>query len=89
MPKTDVLHIRVKPEVKEKAEKTLDSLGLSVTEAINIFLNQVIFHQGIPFKIEIPAYNRETMETIEGIQKGQNVSKTFDTVDEMFEELDN
>lgn len=88
MPKTDVLHIRVKPEVKEKAEKTLDSLGLSITEAINVFLNQVIFHQGIPFKIEIPMYNEETMKTIEEIQREQGVSKTFDTVDEMFEELD-
>lgn len=88
MPKTDVLHIRVKPEVKEKAEKTLDSLGLSITEAINVFLNQVIFHQGIPFKIEIPMYNKETMKTIEEIQREQGVSKTFDTVDEMFEELD-
>lgn len=32
-------------------EKTLNDLGLSITEAINVFLNQVILHDGIPFEI--------------------------------------
>lgn len=89
MTKSDVLHIRVKPEVKEKAEKTLNLLGLSISEAINVFLNQVILNQGIPFKIENPKYNQKTIETLEDVKKEKNVSKTFNTVDEMFKELDN
>lgn len=52
MAKTDTLHIRVEPRVKAIAEKTLNDLGLSITDAINVFLNQVILNQGIPFKIE-------------------------------------
>ena len=44
MPKTDTLHIRVEPSVKQKAEKTLNDLGLSITEAVNVFLNQVILN---------------------------------------------
>ena len=42
MAKTDTLHIRIEPIVKQRAEKTLNDLGLSITDAINVFLNQVI-----------------------------------------------
>ncbi len=51
MAKTHILHIRVEPKVKEKAEETLNDLGLSISEAVNVFLNQVILNEGIPFEI--------------------------------------
>lgn len=88
MAKTDTLHIRVEPTVKQRAEKTLNDLGLSITEAINVFLNQVILHDGIPFEIRKPRFNKETIQALEDTKKGKNLSKTFDSVDEMFEELD-
>ena len=88
MAKTDTLHIRVEPDVKMKAEETLNDLGLSITEAVNVFLNKVILHDGIPFKIEKPKYNKETIQAMEDVKSGKNLSKTFDSVDEMFEELD-
>lgn len=88
MAKTDTLHIRVEPDVKIKAEETLNDLGLSITEAVNVFLNQVILHDGIPFKIEKPKYNKETIQAMEDVKSGKNLSKTFNSVDEMFEELD-
>lgn len=88
MAKTNTLHIRVEPSVKQRAEETLNDLGLSITEAINVFLNQVILNDGIPFEIRKPRYNRETIQAIEDTKNGKNLSKTFDRVDEMFEELD-
>ena len=88
MAKTDTLHIRVEPDVKIKAEETLNDLGLSITEAVNVFLNQVILHDGIPFKIEKPRYNKETIQAMEDVKNGKNLSKAFDSIDEMFEELD-
>lgn len=88
MAKTDTLHIRVEPTVKQRAEKTLNDLGLSITEAINVFLNQVILHDGIPFEIRKPRFNKETIQALENTKKGKNLSKTFDSVDEMFDELD-
>lgn len=88
MAKTDTLHIRVEPSVKQKAEETLSDLGLSITEAINVFLNQVILNDGIPFEIRKPKFNKETIQAIEDTKNGKNLSKTFDNVDEMFEELD-
>lgn len=88
MAKTDTLHIRVEPRVKQKAEETLSDLGLSITEAINVFLNQVILNDGIPFEIRKPKFNKETIQAIEDTKNGKNLSKTFNNVDEMFEELD-
>jgi len=88
MAKTDTLHIRIEPSVKQRAEETLNDLGLSITEAINVFLNQVILHDGIPFEIKKPKFNKETIQTMEDTKNGKNLSKTFDNIDEMFEELD-
>ena len=88
MAKTDVLHVRVEPRVKKQAEKTLNDLGLSITEAINVFLNQVILNDGNPFEIKKHRFNKETEQVIDDVKNGKNLSKTFDSVDEMFEELD-
>ena len=88
MAKTDTLHIRIEPSVKQRAEKTLNDLGLSITEAINVFLNQVILNDGIPFEVKKPKFNKETIQAIEDTKNGKNLSKTFNSVNEMFEELD-
>ena len=88
MAKTDILHIRVEPSVKKKAEATLNDLGLSITEAINVFLNQVILNDGIPFEIRKSRINNETIQALEDTKNGKNISKTFNNVDEMFKELD-
>ena len=88
MAKTDTLHIRIEPKVKQQAEETLKDLGLSITEAINVFLNQVILNNGIPFEIKKPTYNKETLQAMEDTKSNKNLSKTFDSVDEMFKELD-
>ena len=87
MAKTDTLHIRIEPSVKKKAESTLKDLGLSITEAVNVFLNQVILNDGIPFEIRKPK-NKATIQAIEDTKEGKKLSKVFENVDEMFEELD-
>lgn len=88
MAKTDTLHVRIEPSVKEKAEETLSELGLSISDAINVFLRQVIINDGIPFEIRKANYNRITLKAMDDAKKQKNVSETFDNVDEMFEELD-
>ena len=88
MAKTDTLHIRIEPTVKKKAEKTLKDLGLSITEAINVFLNQVILQDGIPFEIKKPKYNNETIKALDDVKNEKNLSKTFNTAKDMFKELD-
>ena len=43
------LNIRIDEKIKKKAIKTLSSLGIDMSTAVKIFLNQVIIEQGMPF----------------------------------------
>ena len=58
MAKTETLHIRVNEQVKAKAEETLDMLGISISEAVNMFLCQVNLTGGLPFAVKLPAPER-------------------------------
>ena len=51
MAKTSNIFARVEPEIKEQAELVLTELGIPMSNAINIFLRQIIIQKGIPFEI--------------------------------------
>lgn len=54
MPKKDtVLTIRIDSETKKQAEAVLKNIGLDYSKAVNIFLRQVVIHNGIPFDISL------------------------------------
>ena len=55
MTKNETLHIRVNGDVKQSAENTLEVLGLSISEAVNIFLHQISLVGGLPFDVRIPS----------------------------------
>ena len=46
---------RVDPETKEQAEAILNELGIPMSNAIGMFLKQVVLQRGIPFEIRLPA----------------------------------
>ena len=69
-------------EAKEKARKIFEKYGLSLSEAVNIFLYQSIYSNGIPFRIEIP--NEETVKAMENVRRGKNLEEV--TLDELKEE---
>jgi addiction module RelB/DinJ family antitoxin len=54
MTKNETLHVRVNGVVKSSAEKTLDILGLSISEAVNMFLHQITLVGGLPFDVKVP-----------------------------------
>ncbi len=53
MNKTANLYARIEPDVKEQAENVLETLGISVSSAINMFYKQIILQQGIPFDVKL------------------------------------
>lgn len=55
MAKTTNIYIRLEPGLKEQSEAVLQQLGIPVSNAVNIFLKQVVMHQGLPFDVKIPA----------------------------------
>jgi len=80
MNKTAVVSARIAPDVKSKAEKILDELGLTTTEAITMLFQQINLRQGIPFPIEIP--NVETMRAIREADAGIGTTRVH-SIDEL------
>jgi DNA-damage-inducible protein J len=61
--KTATITVRLDPKVKENAEAVLKALGLTTTQAVNLFFTQVSLNKGIPFDVHIP--NKATVKAIE------------------------
>ena len=89
MPKTDTINVRIEPELKKEVEETLNELGMNISEAITIYFKQIILTESIPFEIKKPKLNKETIKAIEDVQKGENLSKGYTNLEQMWEDLDN
>ena len=92
MAKTATLNIRIEPELKKEVDETLGELGMNTAEAVTIFLKQVVLTDSIPFKIQKPKFNKETLEAIEEteeIMKNPENYKSYDNIYEMIEEIKN
>lgn len=56
MARTANVFARVEPEVKEQAEQVIDRLGIPMSNAVEMFLRQIVLQRGIPFEMKLPAY---------------------------------
>jgi len=54
MATTAMVHVRVDERVKAEAAATLATMGLSVSDAVRVFLTRVVAEQQIPFAIKVP-----------------------------------
>jgi len=84
MAKTEIVRARVEPELKRDAEAVLRRIGLTPSEAINLFLVQVKLNDGLPFPVRVP--NRRTRKAIREMRAGKD-SETYDTVAEWAEKI--
>ena len=84
MTKTETVRARIEPELKRDAETVLSELGLSTSEAITLFLRQVILRRGLPFPVQIP--NQETLKAIAAARNRIGL-ETYATVDEWSDEM--
>lgn len=91
MAKTATINVRIDPDTKSSAEKLFASFGITITDAINMFLHQSIMEGGLPFELKQPRYNRETeaaMAEARALMTGQEQSRTYSSARELFDELD-
>ncbi len=65
--KKELIHIRIEPTVKEKSEEIFNKLGINMSYAISLFLNQVILKNGFPFNVELPQINQTEVEKLSKI----------------------
>ncbi len=85
MGKTAYITARVEPGLKASAENVLDTLGVSTTDAITMFLRQVTLHRGLPFEVRIP--NAATVAAINELEDSSaNKLKTYRSAKAMIAE---
>ena len=89
MPRSAVLNLRIEPEIKADAEELFGSFGLTITDAINVFLRQSLMRGGFPFEIVRYKPNAVTQEAI--LESEQLLSdpdaKSFTSMEELRTDL--
>ena len=84
-----LMQARVDSKVKNDAEKIINQLGISLNEAIRMFLMQVIIHKGIPFKPTLkPEYepNEMLQQIIADVENKKDLTR-YKNTDEMWQDL--
>ena len=84
MSKTAMITTRVDPGLKTDAEKVLRKLGISTTEAINLFLSQVRLRKGLPFDVKIP--NKATLKAMRDAEERRDLTES-ENAEDMFRKL--
>lgn len=80
--RTSNIYTRVDPETKEQAEAILDRLGISMSNAIGMFLKQIVIQKGIPFEMKLPASVPLSIPTMTKEQFNMEMQKGMDDIAE-------
>ena len=75
---------RIEPDLKKNATRILASCGLNVSDAVRLFLRQVVAQNGLPFEVKAP--NAVTRAAMEEADSG-NLPR-FESVQELFDDLE-
>ncbi len=84
MAKIATVRARIEPWLKEDVEKLFKKMGISTTEAINLFYRQVKLRNGLPFNVVIP--NKTTEKVFKDTDARRNLIRCEDAED-MFDKL--
>lgn len=92
MAKTSNINVRMEPAIKKQAEELFGSFGISVTDAINIFIHTSLLEGGFPFAIKQPRYNKETeaaMVEARRIMSGEIPAKRYTSIEDLLSDIEN
>lgn len=93
MATTTPTQIRIEENTKKQAVELLEGLGLNLSDAVNIFLRQVILQNGLPFEVKYPEDMLEFKpEILEAMEEAKRISrdpnvKGYTNVKQMFKEI--
>ena len=79
--RTANIFTRVDPETKEQAEAILNQLGIPMSNAIGMFLKQIVMQRGIPFDMKIPASVPLAVGSMTREQFDMEIQKGMDDID--------
>jgi DNA-damage-inducible protein J len=84
---TTMVHVRIDERVKSQAAETLAEMGLSVSDAVRVFLTRVAADQQMPFALKVPnADTRAAMMQADAIVRSGKAR--FDTSAGLFNGLE-
>lgn len=84
---TSMLHVRVDDETKAQATEALAAMGMSVSEAVRLFLRRVVVDQTFPLELKVP--NAETLAAMEESRAMMATRRArFATADALFDDLE-
>jgi DNA-damage-inducible protein J len=87
MATTAMVHVRVDEQIKAQATETLAAMGLSVSDAVRVFLMRVVADKQMPFALKVPnAETRAAMVEADEIVRTRRAR--FDTAAELFDDLE-
>ena len=87
MAATTMVHVRVDDETKAQATEALAAMGLSVSDAVRIFLKRVVADQAMPLELKVPnAETRVAMEESRAILRAHRAR--FASARELFDDLE-
>jgi DNA-damage-inducible protein J len=69
---TTMIHVRIDHKLKTKATRTLNKMGLSMSDAVRLFLTRVEAEKALPFEVRVP--NATTIAAMKAGDRGE-VSK--------------
>lgn len=87
---TTPTQIRIDEGTKKRAVELLEGLGLNLSDAVNMFLKQVVLRGGLPFEVRYPEYKPEVLEALEEAKKISRDpnTKKYSSFSEALEDLD-
>ena len=84
---TSMLHIRVDDDIKEQATQALTAMGLSMSDAVRLFLRRVVIDQAFPLELKVPnEQTRAAMQESRTLMAARRAR--FATADELFADLE-
>ena len=84
---TSMLRVRIDDKIKTQATEALASMGLSMSDAVRLFLHRVVVDQAFPLELKVP--NAETsaaMQEARAMMAARHAR--FATADALFDDLD-
>ncbi|MFM9970037.1 MAG: type II toxin-antitoxin system RelB/DinJ family antitoxin [Burkholderiales bacterium] len=80
---TDV-RSRIEPDLKDRASEVLAACGLNLSDAIRLFLRQVVVQEGLPFEVKTP-----NAITIAAMKEARSMKRaTFGAAQELFDDIE-
>ncbi len=87
MATTTMVHVRVDENVKIQATETLAAMGLTVSDAVRVFLTRVVADKELPFALKVPnAVSRVAIAEAAEITKSRRAR--FSSVDELIDDIE-